>query len=94
MEIIRKWRCSDPKAPVQIVDDITIAASPRPIQLEDALMQLQVMCRKLKLKNSQHRGKPFRCGEHDCSGFAPTDTKLGDWICRFHGAGLDSSFDC
>jgi hypothetical protein len=92
MEIIRKRRYSDPKAPVQIINNIVIAASPQMIQLDDVLMKLQTMCRSLKLKDSQHRGRPFRCGGQDCSGFAPTDAEVGDKICRFPGSRIGLVF--
>jgi hypothetical protein len=92
MEIIRKRRHSDPKAPVQIINNITIAASPQVIELDEVLMELQAMCRKLKLKDSQHRGKPFRCGGQDCTGYAPTEAEIGDKICRFPGSRIGLVF--
>jgi hypothetical protein len=92
MEIIRKRRNSDPNVPVQIVDDITIAATPRPIEVDDALVELYAMQAKPQLKNPQDCRKPFHCAGQDCSGFAPTDAQIGDKICRFPGSRIGLVF--
>lgn len=92
MTIIHKRRHSDAQAPVEIINDITIAPAPQMIQLEDALIELQAMCQSLNLKDSQYRSKPFRCSGQDCTGFAPSDAEIGDRICRFPGSRIGLLF--
>jgi hypothetical protein len=87
MEIIRKRRFSDPKAPVQIVNDIKILATPPPNHLDDTVLEL-----KPRAKNPGQCGKPFWCSGQECSGFAPTDAELGDQICRFPGSRIGLVF--
>jgi hypothetical protein len=69
-----------------------MADSPQVIELEDVQMELQAMCRKLKLNDSQHRRKPFCCGEQQCTSYAPTEAKVGDKICCFPGSRIGLVF--
>jgi hypothetical protein len=91
MEIIRKRRFSDPKAPVQIVNDIKVAAPPHPMGLGGAILELKAMQLKPQAKNPNQYGRPFQCIAQECSGFAPTDAEVGARSVPFPVAESDSS---
>lgn len=88
IRFINQRRHSDPSAPVQMVDDITIALT-SPIETFRNPWTIEVKSEaglKSRLKNPQDCGKPFTCIGQGCTGFAPTDSKMGDKICRFPGS--------
>lgn len=86
ISFIRKRRSSHFTAPVEQVDNIVIAATPAIVAFRDPWTiepQTPDGTLKSRFKDPRDNGKPCYCSGQDCSGFAPTDARIGDRICRF-----------
>ena len=86
ISFIRKRRSSHFAAPVEQVDSIMIAATPAIVAFRNPwTIEPQTPDRTLKsqFKDPRDNGKPCYCSAQGCSGFAPTDARIGDRICRF-----------